>query len=91
MWQKDGIREDIVKALRKIDADFRVVFIWSDRTHQKYSFARLNDLARVEPVTVAKHGRPVEVVMAVEEYERRKAFGGPRNTASENGGPANDC
>ena len=33
VWQKDGIREDIVKELRKIDADFRVVFIWSDRTH----------------------------------------------------------
>jgi len=36
----------------------------------KYSFGRLIDLARAEPVTVAKHGRPVVVVMAVEEYER---------------------
>ena len=27
-------------------------------------------MARAEPVLVAKHGRPVVVVMAVEEYER---------------------
>ncbi len=29
-----------------------------------YGFGRLIDLARAEPVTVAKHGRPVVVVMA---------------------------
>ena len=33
-------------------------------------FGRLIDLARAEPVTVAKHGRPVVVVIAVEEFER---------------------
>lgn len=38
----------------------------------KYGFGRLIDLARAEPVLVAKHGRPVVVVMAVEEYERLK-------------------
>ena len=38
----------------------------------KYGFGRLIDLARSEPVAVAKHGRPVVVVMAVEEYERLK-------------------
>ena len=31
------------------------------------------DLARAEPVMIAKHGRPVVVVMAVEEYERLKS------------------
>ena len=36
----------------------------------KYAFGRLIDLARAEPVMVAKHGRPVVVVMAVEEYDR---------------------
>ena len=36
----------------------------------KYGFGRLIDLARAEPVTISKHGRPVVVVMAVEEYER---------------------
>jgi prevent-host-death family protein len=36
----------------------------------KYGFGRLIDLARAEPVIVAKHGRPVVVVLAVEEYER---------------------
>ncbi len=32
----------------------------------KYGFGRLIDLTRAEPVAVAKHGRPVVVVMAVE-------------------------
>ena len=36
----------------------------------KYGFERLIDLARAEPVAVEKHGRPVVVVMAVEEYEK---------------------
>jgi prevent-host-death family protein len=36
----------------------------------KYGFGRLIDLARAQPITVEKHGRPVVVVLAVEEYER---------------------
>jgi prevent-host-death family protein len=40
----------------------------------KYGFGRLIDLARAEPVAVAKHGRPVVVVMAIEEYERLKSI-----------------
>ncbi|WP_417626366.1 type II toxin-antitoxin system Phd/YefM family antitoxin [Pararhodobacter aggregans] len=40
----------------------------------KYGFGRLVDLARAKPVAVAKHGRPVVVVLAVEEYERLKAL-----------------
>jgi prevent-host-death family protein len=38
----------------------------------KYNFGRLIDTARAGPVTVEKHGRPVVVVVAVEEYERLK-------------------
>ena len=58
----------------------------------KYSFGRLIDLARAEPVTVAKHGRPVVVVMAVEEFERLKALDrGPSGTADEKDARANDC
>ena len=38
----------------------------------KNGFDRLIDLARATPVAVAKHGRPVVVVMAVEEFERLK-------------------
>ena len=38
----------------------------------KNGFGRLIDLARAEPVTVAKHGRPVVVVMAAEEFARLK-------------------
>ncbi|MEQ8745524.1 type II toxin-antitoxin system Phd/YefM family antitoxin [Pyruvatibacter sp.] len=40
----------------------------------KYGFKRLIDLARAEPVAVPKHGRPVVLAMAVEEYERLKAL-----------------
>jgi prevent-host-death family protein len=38
----------------------------------KYGFGRLIDLARTEPLIVAKHGRPVVVVMAFEEFDRLK-------------------
>lgn len=40
----------------------------------KHHFGKLIDTARAAPVTVEKHGRPVVVVVAVEEYERLKAF-----------------
>ena len=40
----------------------------------KYGFGRLIDLARAAPVTVEKHGRPVVVVMAVEEFARLKSL-----------------
>jgi prevent-host-death family protein len=43
----------------------------------KYGFGRLIDLARTEPVVVEKHGRPVVVVMAVEEFERLKQLEAP--------------
>jgi prevent-host-death family protein len=39
----------------------------------KYRFGNLIDLARAEPVVIAKHGRPVVVVLAVEEFEQLKA------------------
>lgn len=40
----------------------------------KYGFGRLIDLARAQPVLIEKHGRPVVVVMAVEEFERLKGL-----------------
>jgi prevent-host-death family protein len=36
----------------------------------KYNFGRMIDMARAEPVVSEKHGRPVVVVVAVEEFER---------------------
>ena len=36
----------------------------------KNGFGRLIDTARAEPVIVEKHGRPVVVVIAIEEYAR---------------------
>ena len=39
----------------------------------KHHFGQLIDEARAEAVVVEKHGRPVVVVLAVEEYERLKA------------------
>jgi prevent-host-death family protein len=43
----------------------------------KYNFGELVDTARVEPVAVVKYGRPVVVVIAVEEYERLKGLEAP--------------
>jgi prevent-host-death family protein len=36
----------------------------------KNGFGLLLDTARAEPVTIEKHGRPVVVVVSVEEFER---------------------
>ncbi|ULB10236.1 type II toxin-antitoxin system Phd/YefM family antitoxin [Cereibacter azotoformans] len=36
----------------------------------KHHFGQLIDEARAERVVVEKHGRPVVVVLAVEEYQR---------------------
>jgi len=49
----------------------------------KYGFGKLIDLARAEPVVIAKHGRPVVVVMAVEEYERLTDSANPSEEADE--------
>lgn len=50
----------------------------------KYGFGRLIDIARSEPVTVEKHGRPVVVVLSVEEYARLRApRADKRRTANE--------
>ena len=38
--------------------------------HAKNSFGLLLDCARAEPVQVEKHGRPVVVVISVEEFQR---------------------
>jgi prevent-host-death family protein len=40
----------------------------------KYNFGRLLDTARAQPVMVEKHGRPVVVVLSVEEYVRLKTL-----------------
>lgn len=42
----------------------------------KYHFGRLIDDARAELVIVEKHGRPVVVVLAVEEFERLRSLSG---------------
>lgn len=52
----------------------------------KYGFGRLIDLARLEPVVVEKHGRPVAVVLAVEEFERlRDSANGAASQSEESG------
>jgi prevent-host-death family protein len=48
----------------------------------KHQFGRLIDTARAEPVVVEKHGRPVVVVLAVEEFERLKALSEPERLAT---------
>lgn len=44
----------------------------------KNAFGLLLDNARAEPVTVEKHGRPVVVVLSVEEFERLSLLDGGR-------------
>ena len=51
----------------------------------KYGFGRLIDLARAEPVAVPSNGRPVVVVMAVEEFERLKALEEPTQSPKDKG------
>lgn len=48
----------------------------------KNGFGRLIDLARAEPVSIDKYGRPVVVVLSVEEYERLCVRNGKRMAAS---------
>jgi prevent-host-death family protein len=49
----------------------------------KNSFGLLLDQARAEPVQIEKHGRPVVVVMSVEEFQRL-------STARSNGRKASE-
>jgi prevent-host-death family protein len=56
---KSGVDSDAGNTMQSISAK-----------DAKYGFGRLIDLARSEPVVVEKHGRPVVVVLAVEEFER---------------------
>ncbi len=47
-------------------------------TDIKNGFGRLIDLAWAESVVIAKRGRPVVVIVAVEEYERRRGRNTPK-------------
>ena len=40
----------------------------------KNGFGRLLDTAQREPVTIEKKGRPVAVVLSIEDYERLEAL-----------------
>ncbi len=54
----------------------------------KYNFGRLIDTARAAPVLIEKNGHPVEVVIAVEEYEKLTGNAAPqsRNKNTESNG-----
>ena len=41
----------------------------------KDKFGALLDVARREPVTIARKGRPVVVVLSIEDYERLERSG----------------
>jgi len=47
----------------------------------KDRLGRLIDTARAVPVTIEKRGRPVVVVLAVEEYERLRAVASEKAAA----------
>lgn len=50
----------------------------------KNGFGLLLDTARAEPVTIEKHGRPVVVVLSVEEYERLRTQRAPAPALGNN-------
>ena len=86
-----GMRGNLFDVSTRIRKVFAFIIGYSQED-SKYSFGQLNDLACAEPVTVAKHGHPVVVVMAVKEFERLKALDRrPSGTAGEKGARANDC
>ncbi len=43
-------------------------------TDARSGFERLLDAARHEPVTIERNGRPVAVLLSVQEYERLEAL-----------------
>ncbi|MBF0155129.1 MAG: type II toxin-antitoxin system Phd/YefM family antitoxin [Magnetococcales bacterium] len=49
----------------------------------KNGFGHLIDLSRAEPVAIEKYGRPVVVVMAIEEYDRLVKASGEEPTPGE--------
>lgn len=51
----------------------------------KNSFGLLLDYARAEPVQVEKHGRPVVVVISVEEFRRLKGVTTTKGKQNANG------
>jgi prevent-host-death family protein len=51
----------------------------------KNGFGLLLDTARAEPVTIEKHGRPVVVVISVEEFERLSAERGEAQAGAARG------
>ncbi len=57
----------------------------------KYGFGRLIDPTRAEPGMLAKRGRPVVVLMAVEEFERLKALEGLRDASNLSGNAKKDA
>ena len=57
----------------------------------KNEFGRLIDVARAQPVTIEKHGRPVVVVLSVEEYKRLLAEGKKDETTGTTSTEASDA
>jgi prevent-host-death family protein len=76
---KTGIDSDEGHAMQSVSAK-----------DAKYGFGRLIDLARSEPIIVEKHGRPVVVVLAIEECERLRdsANGAASQAAAPSAKPA---
>ena len=43
-------------------------------TEAKHKFATLLDDARLQPITIERHGRPVAVILSPEEYARLESI-----------------
>ena len=72
-WPRPTDRHPPEESHANAERQGRKVVSNSHSSPKRDGFGRLIDLARA-PVTVAKYGRPVVVVLSVEEYERLKAL-----------------
>jgi prevent-host-death family protein len=54
----------------------------------KNAFGLMIDTARAEPLLIEKHGRPVVMVISVEEYERLQTEANGETTQSKEAGLA---
>lgn len=85
LWLQVGVIASALEVAKMAFFEGSVVRTMSAKD-AKNSFGRLIDYARAEPVQVEKHGRPVVVVISVEEFQRLNGSSGRNGTKALNRG-----
>lgn len=70
MWGIQTLKFGAILSTMAPDANAGIVMKTMSARDAKNGFGLLMDTARLEPVLIRKHGRPVVVVLSVEEFER---------------------